>query len=151
MFLIRYFRFMDNIHDLLNPDYILTDQEVIQGRIETTSLESLSVNVDGSQFRFLDVGGIRSERRKWDHHYEGVSLIIFVISLPGYYQCLEEDNNTVSLIRAFSHRSTSSHYGSQRLRWENLWRHLNPSREPNIWKTRLSFFFSTKLTCSWTV
>ena len=92
---------MDNIHDLLNPDYILSNQEVIRGQIETTSLHRLSVDIDGSQFEFLDVGGVRSERRKWDQYYEAVDLVMFIVSLPGYYQCLVEDSNTVSLMVAF--------------------------------------------------
>ena len=42
-------------------------------------------------FRLVDVGGQRSERRKWIHCFEDVSSIIFIASLAEYNMCLVED------------------------------------------------------------
>jgi len=39
----------------------------------------------------VDVGGQRSERRKWIHCFDDVKAIIFLVSLPGYNQVLFED------------------------------------------------------------
>lgn len=33
----------------------------------------------------FDVGGQRSERKKWIHCFEGVTAIIFCVALSGYY------------------------------------------------------------------
>ncbi|KAJ5267266.1 guanine nucleotide-binding protein subunit alpha [Penicillium angulare] len=41
----------------------------------------------------IDVGGQRSERRKWIHCFENVDCLIFVAALSGYDQCLAEDHN----------------------------------------------------------
>ena len=39
----------------------------------------------------IDVGGQRSERRKWIHCFEDVTAIIFVVALSEYDQMLYED------------------------------------------------------------
>lgn len=39
----------------------------------------------------VDVGGQRSERKKWIHCFEDVTAIIFLSALSGYDECLEED------------------------------------------------------------
>jgi len=41
----------------------------------------------------LDVGGQKSERRKWIHCFENVTSILFLVSLSGYDQCLVEDKD----------------------------------------------------------
>ena len=43
-------------------------------------------------FRLVDVGGQRSERRKWIHCFEDVSSIIFIASLAEYNLRLVEDS-----------------------------------------------------------
>lgn len=43
------------------------------------------------KFSVVDVGGQRSERRKWIHCFDDVKAIIFVVALSGYNQVLFED------------------------------------------------------------
>jgi len=43
----------------------------------------------------VDVGGQKSERRKWIHCFQDVTSILFLISLSGYDQCLVEDRDSV--------------------------------------------------------
>lgn len=44
----------------------------------------------------VDVGGQRSERRKWIHCFENVTSIIFLVALSEYDQILFESENEVS-------------------------------------------------------
>ena len=53
-------------------------------------------------FRMFDVGGQRSERKKWIHCFEGVTAIIFCVSLSAYDLVLAEDEETVSNLFSFS-------------------------------------------------
>ena len=46
----------------------------------------------------FDVGGQRSERKKWIHCFEGVTAIIFCVALSAYDLVLAEDEETVSNI-----------------------------------------------------
>ena len=43
----------------------------------------------------VDVGGQKSERRKWIHCFQDVTSILFLVSLSGYDQCLVEDRDAV--------------------------------------------------------
>lgn len=45
----------------------------------------------------FDVGGQRSERKKWIHCFENVNCLLFLVAISGYDQCLVEDKDGVSL------------------------------------------------------
>jgi guanine nucleotide-binding protein G(i) subunit alpha len=55
---------------------------------------AILANVISSMF---DVGGQRSERKKWIHCFENVTSIIFCVALSEYDQCLLEESNQVCL------------------------------------------------------
>lgn len=46
--------------------------------------------------RMFDVGGQRSERKKWIHCFEGVTAIIFCVALSDYDLVLAEDEEMAS-------------------------------------------------------
>ena len=45
--------------------------------------------------RLFDVGGQRSERKKWIHCFEDVTAIIYCAALSAYDLTLQEDESTV--------------------------------------------------------
>lgn len=45
--------------------------------------------------RMVDVGGQRSERRKWIHCFENVTSIMFLVALSEFDQVLFESENEV--------------------------------------------------------
>ena len=47
-----------------------------------------------------DVGGQRSERKKWIHCFEGVTAIIFCVALSAYDLVLAEDEEMVGSFSA---------------------------------------------------
>lgn len=47
-------------------------------------------------YRMFDVGGQRSERKKWIHCFEGVTAIIFCVALSDYDLVLAEDEEMAS-------------------------------------------------------
>ena len=51
-------------------------------------------------YRIIDVGGQRSERKKWMHHFEDVDMVLFLVALSEYDQALYEDGSVNRLQEA---------------------------------------------------
>lgn len=49
-------------------------------------------------YRMVDVGGQRSERKKWIHCFEGVTAIVFCVALSAYDLVLAEDEEMVCIV-----------------------------------------------------
>ena len=44
----------------------------------------------------FDVGGQRSERKKWIHVFDNVQVVLFLVAVSGFDHVLVEDKNGVS-------------------------------------------------------
>jgi GTPase SAR1 family protein len=64
---------------------------VLRARQPTTSIIEYKYKINGAFFLFVDVGGQRSERRKWINCFENVSSLLFVASLHDYDLSLSVD------------------------------------------------------------
>jgi len=85
--------FFENIDRFLLPDYCPTEQDILRARVRTTGVEEAVYQFDDLSFRMMDVGGQRSERRKWIHCFDCVTAVIFVVALSEYDQTLREDDS----------------------------------------------------------
>ncbi|XP_072450323.1 guanine nucleotide-binding protein subunit alpha-11-like isoform X2 [Chiloscyllium punctatum] len=85
--------YLTDIDRIAASDYIPTDQDVLRVRVPTTGINEYSFNMHTVTLRLVDVGGQKSERRKWIHCFENVISIIFLASLSEYDQVLEESEN----------------------------------------------------------
>lgn len=63
-------------------------------RIKTTGIKEVAFAYKGFTFRVVDVGGQRSERRKWIHCFQDVTAVLYVASLADYDLMCEEDPTT---------------------------------------------------------
>ncbi|KAJ8274145.1 hypothetical protein COCON_G00087700 [Conger conger] len=82
--------YMNNLERIAAPGYVPTNQDVLRVRVPTTGIIDYSFTVEKISLRIVDVGGQRSERRKWIHCFENVTSLIFLASLSEYDQVLEE-------------------------------------------------------------
>lgn len=55
-----------------------------------------------NQFKVIDVGGRRNERRKWVHCFEYVTCVIFVASMSEYNQALWQDVTTNRVVESLN-------------------------------------------------
>lgn len=51
--------------------------------------------MDDPGFRVVDVGGQRSERKKWIHCFDNANAVIFIVAISEYDQIIAEDGETV--------------------------------------------------------
>ncbi|XP_069006488.1 guanine nucleotide-binding protein subunit alpha-14-like [Embiotoca jacksoni] len=82
--------YMSNLDRISAQDYIPTEQDVLRVRFPTTGIHDYSFTIKTITLRIVDVGGQKSERRKWIHCFENVTSLIFLASLSEYDQFLEE-------------------------------------------------------------
>jgi len=86
-----YFTQIDRIS---KADYLPNQQDVLRARVKTTGMIETSFKFKSMIFKMVDVGGQRSERKKWIQCFEGVTAVIFVAALSGYDLKLYEDQET---------------------------------------------------------
>lgn len=85
--------YMSNLDRISAQDYVPTEQDVLRVRFPTTGIHDHSFTVETITLRVVDVGGQKSERRKWIHCFENVTSLIYLASLSEYDQTLEERDN----------------------------------------------------------
>lgn len=85
--------FFNDIRRIGAPDYIPNEQDVLRARVKTTGIIETRFAMGQLQIHMFDVGGQRSERKKWIHCFEAVTSIIFCVALSEYDQVLLEDSN----------------------------------------------------------
>jgi guanine nucleotide-binding protein subunit alpha len=85
--------FFSNVYRIGHPDYIPTVADILRARIKTTGIYETRFDMGGMNIHMFDVGGQRSERKKWIHCFDNVTLIIFCVALSEYDQVLLEEKN----------------------------------------------------------
>lgn len=86
--------FFENIDRLSKSDYIPDTMDVLRSRTKTTGIYETRFNMDSNLSIYMfDVGGQRSERKKWIHCFEAVTSILFCVALSEYDQALLEESN----------------------------------------------------------
>ncbi len=88
------FYFFADVDRLFDRNYLPTDQDILNARLKTTGISEEVFDLSPMTFRVLDVGGQRSERRKWIHCFENVQALLFIAAISGYDQCLVEDHDS---------------------------------------------------------
>uniref|UniRef100_A0A7N8WT66 Guanine nucleotide-binding protein G(i) subunit alpha-2 n=1 Tax=Mastacembelus armatus TaxID=205130 RepID=A0A7N8WT66_9TELE len=83
--------YLNDLERIAKPDYIPTQQDVLRTRVKTTGIVETHFTFKDLHFKMFDVGGQRSERKKWIHCFEGVTAIIFCVAMSAYDLVLAED------------------------------------------------------------
>lgn len=83
--------FFENQVRILERNYVPTFGDVLRSRVRTTGIIETNMLVEHVSYRIYDVGGQRSERRKWIACFDDVKAVLFVAALSGYDMTLFED------------------------------------------------------------
>ncbi|OBS76174.1 hypothetical protein A6R68_17370 [Neotoma lepida] len=85
--------YLTDVDRIATVGYLPTQQDVLRVRVPTTGIIEYPFDLENIIFRMVDVGGQRSERRKWIHCFENVTSIMFLVALSEYDQVLVESDN----------------------------------------------------------
>ncbi|KAG0042086.1 guanine nucleotide-binding protein subunit alpha [Gryganskiella cystojenkinii] len=83
--------YFDSIDRIAKTNYLPTDQDVLRSRVRSMGITESTFLIGDMTYRMFDVGGQRSERRKWIACFENVTAIVFLVAISEYDQLLLED------------------------------------------------------------
>ena len=95
--LLYYFTDLDRLFD---SAYVPNEQDIVHARARTIGITETVFTLRDHDMLMVDVGGQKSERRKWIHCFQDVTSILFLVSLSGFDQCLVEDKDAVGVDRS---------------------------------------------------
>lgn len=93
--------YFQDIDRLFKRDFIPTDQDILRARLRTTGISETIFDLGQLTYKMFDVGGQRSERKKWIHVFDNVQVVLFLAAISGYDQVLVEDRNGNQMQEAF--------------------------------------------------
>lgn len=83
--------YFNDLERITAKDFIPTDTDILRSRARTTGISEITFSSGPARFRMVDVGGQRSERKKWIHCFQDVTGLVFCVSLSEYDLKLYED------------------------------------------------------------
>jgi GTPase SAR1 family protein len=86
--------FLSNIIRISDPAYLPSKEDMLRCRAKTTGIQETSVKDQKNKYTIIDVGGQRSERKKWVHCFQEVTAVIFFVAMSEYDLYLYEDDTT---------------------------------------------------------
>jgi len=107
--------FMENLKRVTDRDYCPTEEDILKSRAATTGVIETNYMIQGKRFILVDVGGQRSERKKWMHCFEDVWAVLFCVAISAFDLTLYEDNITNRMqeaLKLFHEISTSKWFTS---------------------------------------
>ncbi|KAI8370443.1 heterotrimeric G protein alpha subunit A [Radiomyces spectabilis] len=92
--------FLSHLHRLTKPGYVPTVDDVLHARLKTTGITETRFSMGELSVHMFDVGGQRSERKKWIHCFESVTSIMFCVALSEYNQVLLEESRQNRMVES---------------------------------------------------
>ena len=78
--------FLNKVEQLSALEYLPTMDDVLRARVRTSGVVSKDFCIQKAPYRMYDVGGQRSERRRWMQFFDHVTAIVFVAAISEYDQ-----------------------------------------------------------------
>ncbi|XP_045189462.2 guanine nucleotide-binding protein G(i) subunit alpha-3-like isoform X1 [Mercenaria mercenaria] len=104
--------FCDNMERMLKGNYVPTHQDILFIRRPTLGVIEHIFHVDDLIYRVIDVAGQKSQRKKWIHLFESVTVVLFFVALSAFDEVLEEDETLNCLTDSLNtfHDVSHNHY-----------------------------------------
>lgn len=83
--------FVHSIERLEQSDYVPSFEDILRTRDWTVGCRAVDFTLHGTNQLLIDNGGMRNQRKKWVHCFEGAHLAVFVADASAYDKFLFED------------------------------------------------------------
>jgi GTPase SAR1 family protein len=87
---------------IIKEDYVPSVEDIMRVRVRTSGIIECRFTVNGANFSLCDVGGQRSERRKWIRCFADVKTVLFLVAVAEYDQTIFEDEKTNRVVEALT-------------------------------------------------
>uniref|UniRef100_A0AC35U656 Guanine nucleotide-binding protein subunit alpha-12 n=1 Tax=Rhabditophanes sp. KR3021 TaxID=114890 RepID=A0AC35U656_9BILA len=94
--------FFEEIDRLAAKDYLPTNQDILYCRKASRGITEHCFDINKVPFRFIDVGGQRSQRQKWFQCFEDITCMLFMVGSSEYDQVIYEDRRTNRVVESRS-------------------------------------------------
>jgi len=96
---------LENAEKIAEKGYTPSFNDILKMRAKTTGFGLTNIDTDeGERYQVMDVGGMRSERKKWNRHLaennQENNTIIFCVSLCGFDETLREKADANCMLEA---------------------------------------------------
>jgi hypothetical protein len=92
--------FLKAIDRVTQDDYTPSIEDTLWNYVRTSGIHGISLQgqitkyiPDTQDIKIVDIGGRRSERKKWIQAFDGVSTLFFFVDISGYDETLAEARN----------------------------------------------------------
>jgi len=86
--------FFNNLDSIMKEDYLPSEDDVLRCRWTSTGVKKEVFKIENVDCVLLDVGGQKSERKKWVQCFENVFIVLFVVAISEYDQVMYEDEDS---------------------------------------------------------
>mmetsp|Transcript_26125 Transcript_26125/g.29069 ORF Transcript_26125/g.29069 Transcript_26125/m.29069 type:complete len:349 (+) Transcript_26125:97-1143(+) len=93
--------YLQNLERIAKDDFVPTDEDILRAKLKTTGVWEMKFDAFGKHFLLVDVGGQRSERRKWVHCFDNIDAIIYLAAIDEFDMRLQENNLTHRMDESF--------------------------------------------------
>uniref|UniRef100_A0A1I7XMV9 G-protein alpha subunit n=1 Tax=Heterorhabditis bacteriophora TaxID=37862 RepID=A0A1I7XMV9_HETBA len=94
--------FFDHMNRIALPDFHPTNKDILYCRKATRGISEHTFEINKIPFRFIDVGGQRSQRQKWFQCFSDITSILFMVASNEYDQVILEDRRTNRVVESRS-------------------------------------------------
>jgi len=108
---------LNHVERLLDAEATIENQDILHARQATHAISEIQFELDRTRFRVMDVGGQRSERKKWLQCFASVTAVIFCVALNEYNEKLFEDetvNRMTEAIQLFKEVVNNKYFNDPR-------------------------------------
>eukprot|EP01083_Nonionella_stella_P087338 242941_1 len=92
--------YFNSVRRFMEPGFKATPEDIVMARVRTTGILENEFRDPPILWNVVDVGGQRSERKKWIRLFDGIQGLLFLVNLAGYNSVLYEDESKNRMIEA---------------------------------------------------